>query len=67
MELKGLYKYSLHILRPQNTEIGGPELNNVGDKSQDNNELILHNTTINSISNQITAMIQGVGPLFQDS
>ena len=35
--------------KPQNTEIGEPELNNVGDKSQDKNDLILHNAIINTI------------------
>ena len=47
MELKGFYKYAVHIPRPQNTKIGEPELKNVGEKTQDNNELILHKTIIN--------------------
>ena len=32
-----IYNYAAHIIRPQNTEIGEPELNNVGEKSQDKN------------------------------
>ena len=67
MDLNGFYKYSVHILRPQNTEMGETELNNVGNKSQDKNELIIHNTIINTRWNQITYMIQGFVPLFQDS
>ena len=67
MELKGFYNYAVHILRPQNTEIGEPELNNFGDKSQDKNELILHNTIINTRWNQIDDMIQGFVSLFQYS
>ena len=57
MDLNVFYSYDVHILIPQNTESGEPELNNVGDKSQDKNELILHNNIINSIWNQITGMI----------
>ena len=67
MDLEWFYKYSVHILRPQNTEMGETELNNVGNKSQDKNELIIHNTIINTRWNQITYMIQGFVPLFQDS
>ena len=67
MELNGFYNYAMHIIIPQNTQIGEPELNNVGEKSQDNNELILHNTMINVRLNQITDMIQGFVPLFQYS
>ena len=48
MELKLFYKYYGPILRPQNNESGEPEFNNVGEKSQDKNEPILHNTIINS-------------------
>ena len=36
----------MHILRSQNTESGEPELNNIGEKYQDKNELILRNTII---------------------
>ena len=67
MELNGFFNYSGDILRPQNTEIGEPELKNVGDKSQDKNEPILHNNIINTIWNQISDMIQGFVPLFQDN
>ena len=63
MKLNGFYNYADHILRPQNTESGEPELNNVGDKSQDNNDIIIHNTIINTIWNQIDYMIQGFPPL----
>ena len=59
MELKLFYKYYGPILRPQNNESGEPEFNNVGEKSQDKNEPILHNTIINSRWNQITDIIQG--------
>ena len=67
MDLNGLYNYSVHILRPQNTEIGEPELKNVGEKSQDNNGLIIHKTILYAGWNQISDMIQGFGPLFQYS
>ena len=67
MEINWFYNYAVHILRPQNTESGEPWLNNFEEKSQDNNELILHNNIINSRWNQITDMIQGFYPLFQDS
>ena len=67
MERRGFYKYAAHILGTQYTEIGEPELKNVGEKHQDNSELILHNTIINEIWNQISDTIQGFYPLFQDS
>ena len=67
MDINRVYKYAVHILRPQNTESGETELNNVGDKSQDNNEIIRHNTIINEILNQNTVRIQGFYLLFQDS
>ena len=47
-ELNILYNYDLHTLRPKNTESVEPDLKNVGDKPQDNNELIIHNTIINA-------------------
>ena len=53
MELNGFYNYAVHILRPQNTESGEPELKKIGKKTQDNNELIIHNTIINERWNQI--------------
>ena len=59
MDINGFSIYDVHILIPQNTESGGPELNNVWEKSQDNNKLILHNTIINAIWNQIMDRIQG--------
>ena len=67
MELKIFYNYSVHIIRPQNNESGEPELRSIEDKTQDNTELIIHNTIINSRQNQITDMIQGFSPLFQYS
>ena len=67
MELNIVLKHAVHILRPQNTESGEPELNNVGEKYQDKNELICHNTIINARWNQINDMIQGFFTLFQDS
>ena len=54
MELNGFYNYAVHILRLQNTEIGEPELKNVGEKLKDDNELVLHNTIINARQNQIS-------------
>ena len=48
MEINTFYNYNAHNLRPKNTESGKPELKNVGDKSQDKNELVLCNTIINS-------------------
>ena len=35
--------YAIHFLRPQNTESVKPDLNNIGDKYQHNNELVIHN------------------------
>ena len=64
--INGFYNYAVHILRPQNTESGELELKNGGGGSQDNNELIIHNNIVNSIWNQITDIIQGFFPLFQD-
>ena len=67
MDLNRFYNYAAHILRPHNTESDETELNNVGEKPQDNNELILHNTIINARWNKIADTIQGFVPLFQDS
>ena len=67
LEINIFYKYDAQILRPQNTEIGELELKNVGEKYQDNNELILQNTIINKLWNQIDDMIQGFAPLFQEN
>ena len=58
MEVDGFYKYAVHALRPQNTESGEPELKNIGEKLQYDNELILHNYLINAGWNQITEMIK---------
>ena len=63
MELNRFYNYDVHGLRPQNNESGELELKNVGEKSQDKNEIILHNTIINLRWNQITDMMQGFFPL----
>ena len=46
MDINGLYNYAAQILRPQNTESGEPELKDVEEKSQDKNELIIHNTIL---------------------
>ena len=46
---KSRNNYPVHILRSQNTESGEPELNNIGEKYQDKNELILSNTIIYTI------------------
>ena len=67
MDINGFYNYAVHIIRPKYTEIGEPELKNSRNKYQDNNELIIHNTIINSRLNQIPYMIQRFLPLFQDS
>ena len=63
----GFDKYAVNILRPQNTEIGEPELNNVGEKSQNKNDTIIHNNIINARWNQISDMIHVFDPLFKDS
>ena len=42
-----IYNYAAHILISQNTESGEPELNNIGEKPQYKNELVIHNTIIN--------------------
>ena len=65
MELNGFYNHVMHILRPKNTESGEPELKNIGYKSKDKNDIILHNSTINARWNQITYMVQVFVPLFQ--
>ena len=67
MELNGFHYYAAHILRPKSTESGEPELKNVGEKPQDKNEIILHNTIIYERWNKIADRIQGVVPLFQES
>ena len=67
MELNRSYNFAAHILISQNTESGKPELNNIGEKPQYKNDLILHNTIINAIWNLITDMMQGVSPLFHYS
>ena len=48
----------MHVLRPKNTESGEQEVKNIGDKSQDNNELILQNVFRNERVNQNIDMIQ---------
>ena len=58
MEVDRFYKYAVHVLRPQNTESGEPELKNIGEKLQYDNELILHNYLINAGWNQITETIK---------
>ena len=66
MDINVFYHYAAHILIPQHSESGEPELNDIGEKPQDKNDLILHNTIINSRWNQITGMMQGFVTLFQD-
>ena len=48
VDINRVLKYAVHILRPQNIESVEPELKNIGDKSQDNNEIVLHNNIINA-------------------
>ena len=50
--------YAAHVLRPKNNESGEPEIDNIREKFQDNNEFILNNNLRNSKINQITEMIQ---------
>ena len=65
MEFNGFYNYDVHIQRPQNNESGEPELKNVGEKFQDNNDIIIHKNIINPRLNQSTDMVQGPPPLLQ--
>ena len=58
--------YAIHVLRPQNTESGKPEINKIGDKLQYINELIIHNDIRNARGNQITDIIQEPHPLLWD-
>ena len=67
VELNIFYNHAVHIIRPQNTESGEPELKNVGEESQDNHELIIHNTIINARWEKINDMIQLFISLLQDS
>ena len=60
-------KYDVHILRSQNNESGELELNNIGEKYQDESEIILHNTIIYTGFKKIDDMLQGFGPLSQYS
>ena len=48
----------MHFPRPQKTEIGNPEINNIEDKFKDKNEFILNNYIRIERGNQITDMIQ---------
>ena len=57
MDINGFDNYSVHILRPQNTESDELQLNLIGDKYQDKNDFILHNNLSDAILNQITDMI----------
>ena len=66
VKLNIFYNYAVQILKPQNNESGEPEFKNFEEKSQDNNELIIHNTIINARQKQITDMIWGP-PFFQES
>ena len=53
MDINGFNNYAVHILWPQNNKSGELELNNVGEKYQDKNELIHHKNIINARWNQI--------------
>ena len=53
----------MHTLGPQNTESREPETKNTGEKSQNKNELILHNNLINLRWKLITNMIKEFYPL----
>ena len=66
MDLKIYYNYDVDILIPQNTEIGEPELKNIGEKTQDKNDLIIHNTIINARQKPFHDMMQGCVHLFQE-
>ena len=50
--------YSVHIIIPQNTESGEPEIKNIGEKFQDKNELIIRNNLISERGKQNTDIIQ---------
>ena len=52
-----LQYYVVRVLRPQNTESGGPYTKKIGEKFQDNNELILHKYLRNTRGNQVIDMI----------
>ena len=41
MDINRFYDYAVQILRPQNNEIGEPKFNNIGEKPQDNNNIII--------------------------
>ena len=58
MDIDGFYNYATHILKSQNNESGKPELSNIGEKYQDKNELIIHNTIINARWEKISDMRQ---------
>ena len=57
----------MHVLKPRNTKIGEPDIKKVGEKSQDNNEFIIHNNLINEGWNQTIDVIQEFEPPLQDS
>ena len=63
MDLDVFYNHIVHFLRPKNTESDEPELNNIGEKSQGKNELILYNTIINAGLNQIDDMMERFVPI----
>ena len=62
VDLNGFYNYAVHTLRPRNTESGETEIKKIGDKSQDNNDIILHKNIISSRKIQITDIIKEVEP-----
>ena len=54
--------YVMNILIPWNTKGGKPDLKNIGDKYQDNNEFILYTALSDAILNQIIDIIEGKDP-----
>ena len=58
MEFIGFDNYSVHLLIPQNNESDKTELKKIGDKSQDNNEIIFHNDFRNIRLNKIIDLIE---------
>ena len=58
VDLNGFYNYAVNGLIPRSTESGEPELNNIGDKFQDNNELVIHNGIIDARWNKTIGIIE---------
>ena len=58
MDLNQFGSYSVHILIPQNNEIGELELRNIGGKCKNKIQLVIHNYLRNAKWNQITNTIK---------